>query len=96
MNYVYNGNQLKRVTDFAIGDYNQFGFNENGTNYSIDYAYDANGNMKWDKNKGITAISYNHLNLPTQINIEREENKQYPHYQVQQVLRGYLQFNILG
>lgn len=74
--YAYNGNQLKRVSDFATGDYNQFGFNENGETNTIDYDYDANGNMKWDKNNGITGISYNHLNLPTQISIERDENKQ--------------------
>ena len=46
--YAYNGNQLTRVTDFATGDYNPFGFNENGANNTIDYDYDANGNMKWD------------------------------------------------
>ncbi|MFD2916842.1 DUF6443 domain-containing protein [Psychroserpens luteus] len=31
------------------------------------YEYDSNGNMTVDKNKGIINISYNHLNLPTQI-----------------------------
>ncbi|NPD44852.1 RHS repeat domain-containing protein [Lentimicrobium sp. S6] len=74
--YAYNGNQLKRVTDFATGDYNSFGFNEGVANYTIDYDYDANGNMILDENKGISSISYNHLNLPTKINIERDESKQ--------------------
>lgn len=32
-----------------------------------DYGYDINGNMTEDKNKGITSVVYNHLNLPTQI-----------------------------
>ncbi|MGB7499568.1 MAG: hypothetical protein WA897_06750 [Moheibacter sp.] len=32
-----------------------------------DYEYDQNGNMILDRNKGITEIKYNHLNLPTQI-----------------------------
>ena len=32
-----------------------------------DYVYDGNGNMIVDKNKNITAITYNHLNLPTKI-----------------------------
>uniref|UniRef100_UPI0025CE42FB RHS repeat domain-containing protein n=1 Tax=Flavobacterium sp. TaxID=239 RepID=UPI0025CE42FB len=32
-----------------------------------DYVYDANGNMTVDKNKNISSIVYNHLNLPTKI-----------------------------
>ena len=32
-----------------------------------EYLYDANGNLTQDKNKGITGIAYNHLNLPRQI-----------------------------
>lgn len=33
------------------------------------YTYDANGNMLTNGAKGITSISYNHLNLPTNITI---------------------------
>lgn len=33
----------------------------------IDYTYDANGNLLTDNNKGISNISYNHLNLPSQV-----------------------------
>jgi RHS repeat-associated protein len=40
----------------------------NGNTNNDDYAYDNNGNLTVDKNKGITAITYNHLNLPTQVN----------------------------
>jgi RHS repeat-associated protein len=40
----------------------------NGNTGTDDYAYDANGNLISDKNKGITAITYNHLNLPVQVN----------------------------
>ena len=32
-----------------------------------DYDYDDNGNLTKDDNKGITAITYNHLNLPLKI-----------------------------
>ncbi|MFD2907963.1 DUF6443 domain-containing protein [Flavobacterium ardleyense] len=34
-----------------------------------DYTYDANGNMKTDANKGISGITYNHLDLPVQITL---------------------------
>ena len=51
----------------------QFGFKDDAVNTaadtSNDFTYDVNGNMKTDTNKGITAIAYNHLNLPTQVTI---------------------------
>jgi len=34
----------------------------------VDYNFDGNGNITSDFNKGITSITYNYLNLPTQIN----------------------------
>jgi RHS repeat-associated protein len=51
------------------------GFNESkdtdtdgkGITDGQDYFYDDNGNMTKDQNKGITDITYNHLNLPTSI-----------------------------
>lgn len=69
--YTYDGgNKLLIVSDSANDTY---GFKDdfigNGSDTTIDYTYDDNGNMKTDTNKGITAISYNHLNLPTQITI---------------------------
>jgi RHS repeat-associated protein len=39
-----------------------------GTNTGDDYEYDEFGNMLLDRNKGITSIEYNHLNLPRRIN----------------------------
>ena len=42
------------------------GFKDGNTSGN-DYTYDANGNMITDANKDITNISYNHLNLPTQV-----------------------------
>ena len=44
------------------------GFVEPASTTGNDYIYDANGNMTSDQNKGITAITYNHLNLPVQVN----------------------------
>ncbi len=63
--YSYdNGNKLLSVTDNGNDSY---GFND-GNSGSNDYRYDDNGNMIIDRNKGITGITYNHLNLPTTIN----------------------------
>ncbi len=64
LTYVYTGNKLMKVSDAAAVP--QFGFKD-GTNTGNDYTYDSNGNIKTDANKGITDITYNHLNLPTNI-----------------------------
>ncbi|WP_374173052.1 RHS repeat-associated core domain-containing protein [Flavobacterium tructae] len=56
-------NQLVKVTDSSLKN---LGFTD-GTNTGDDYVYDLNGNMISDANKNITAITYNHLNLPTKI-----------------------------
>ncbi|MGQ2985379.1 DUF6443 domain-containing protein [Flavobacterium sp.] len=61
--YTYTGNQLMKVADSQNSPQ---GFRD-GSNTDNDYSYDVYGNMKEDKNKGITAISYNHLNLPAEI-----------------------------
>ena len=64
--YTYdNGNKLKKVLDNGNDN---FGFKD-GANAYTEYTYDANGSMKSDVNKGITNITYNHLNLPTQVTI---------------------------
>ena len=62
LNYSYNGgNKLLSVSDSSG---NTTGFKDvSGT----DYAYDLNGNMISDNNKGISSINYNHLNLPTKV-----------------------------
>ncbi|NCG04780.1 MAG: hypothetical protein GWO82_05570, partial [Bacteroidetes bacterium] len=59
LNYTYDGNQLQAVTDTYK---HSEGFNDGNTT-GFDYIYDANGNLKEDKNKGIT-MQYNHLNFP--------------------------------
>lgn len=63
LTYTYTANQLQSVTDATN---NSAGFND-GNKTGADYTYDAFGNMLTDKNKGITGIKYNHLNLPTEI-----------------------------
>ncbi len=60
LSYTYLGNQLTSVTD-ASGDSSLF---LDGNTSGLDYTYDASGNMLRDKNKDITQINYNYLNLP--------------------------------
>jgi len=66
LGYTYDaGNKLVKVTDIGNATY---GFKD-GANLTTEYLYDANGNLKTDANKNITAIQYNYLNLPTQVTI---------------------------
>lgn len=61
--YPTNSNQLSKVDDSSNNTSGFNDFNKTGD----DFTYDANGNMITDKNKNITAITYNHLNLPKKI-----------------------------
>ncbi len=60
LTYVYQGNRLLSVSD--TGDKTR-GFTD-GSALSTEYAYNAAGSMTSDLNKGISQITYNHLNLP--------------------------------
>lgn len=60
-----NSNRLAKVTE-GLGGNDHKGFID-GNKIGDDYMYDANGNMTVDKNKNITKIDYNHLNLPKKI-----------------------------
>lgn len=66
LSYQYSGNFLGAVTDGA-SLHGQMDFKDNGATGSGDYSYDNNGNVITNANKGIIAISYNHLNLPVLI-----------------------------
>ncbi|WP_338841187.1 DUF6443 domain-containing protein [Flavobacterium ginsenosidimutans] len=61
--YPANSNQLGKVDDSSNNTSGFNDFNKTGD----DYTYDANGNLTVDKNKKITDIAYNHLNLPKKI-----------------------------
>ena len=75
LTYSYTGNQLQSVTDHSSPTVND-GFKD-GNKVGNDYAYDTFGNITQDKNKGITAISYNHLNLPYQVTFANGSNIKY-------------------
>ena len=66
LNYTnYEGNRLGRVEDAnATQHFPGFTDKNNGGN---DYAYDDNGGIYMDYNKGINYIASNHLNLPTSV-----------------------------
>ncbi len=68
--YEYNsGNKLMKVSDSGTTHNNlkDQGFKDGFTG-TIEFSYDANGNMIKDYNRSIWSnISYNHLNLPKQI-----------------------------
>ena len=75
LSYTYKGNQLKSVNDAQA---NISGFTlefKNGGNGTLEYLYDANGNMTKDDNKGIVSITYNVLNLPQIITFTGTNNR---------------------
>ena len=81
LTYAYKtaaSNQLMKVTDTKANNASFINeFKDSATNGVDDYAYDANGNMTKDNNKNITAITYNHLNLPIQITFGSTGNISY-------------------
>jgi RHS repeat-associated protein len=80
--YYNNGNKLRAVTDPLVGamDYKVGDFTDNYSG-ADDYGYDRNGNLITDRNKRMGtatgaalttggAITYNHLNLPSQMQVK--------------------------
>ena len=70
------GNQLLAVNDAAIPNPtapSTHDFKDNGAVFTPgstpEYAYDRNGNLGSDANKGIKSIQYNYLNQPTSITL---------------------------
>lgn len=76
LTYNYESNSNKLLNVFDNSNNNVAGFvdlNKSGD----DYTYDLNGNMNSDKNKKITTIVYNHLNLPVKIIFGTAETIEY-------------------
>ncbi len=83
-NYMTNSNKLLNVIDAnndpqtRLGDFRTSTLHpvQNKTSTTVDYTYDANGNLKKDLNKDIGTASaedivYNHLNLPQAITVRK-------------------------
>ena len=68
---AYDGNRLKSVSD-AAEEPTYAGTMDfrDGADGAEEYTYDANGNMTSDRNKGISSITYNMLNLPQTVLFE--------------------------
>lgn len=80
LTYQYKGNQLTQVEDNEASASGVAGDFRNGhvaTTDNPDYYYDVSGNMIQDKNKEITSIIYNHLNLPTVIQFSNNRRIEY-------------------
>ncbi len=67
--YSPTSNKLLAVTDNSASTQ---GFND-GNKTGDDFEYDNNGNMTKDHNKGISSITYNHLNLPETVSISNSQ-----------------------
>jgi RHS repeat-associated protein len=73
--YQLNSNKLMQVIDNANDTASQLGdFHYKGTKQAFDYQYDGNGNLILDNNKNIDLVSYNYLNLPVKVHMNKEGN----------------------
>ncbi len=75
MKYYYYGNRLIALDDDAAQPPESPHFSDRGSRFSAidslpEYTYDANGNMTSDANKGLVLITYDHMNLPSDIWLE--------------------------
>lgn len=67
-NYFPNSNKLKGVSDVAVVSTNP-DFKDDAGHSSDDFLYDENGNLIKDNNKGISEITYSHLDKPEHLEV---------------------------
>ena len=66
--YEYDGNRLCKVSNAVESPcYNGAMNFSDGADEETEYDYDADGNLIEDKNKGISKITYNEINLPEHV-----------------------------
>src|SRR5690554_5194802 len=74
MNNVFLVHKWPDATNYSKGFNDGNDPKQSGHN---DFEYDDYGNMVIDRNKGITNITYNHLNLPKKITFENNQSIEY-------------------
>ncbi|MFC6096433.1 DUF6443 domain-containing protein [Flavobacterium qiangtangense] len=74
LDYAYHAQYKNRLLSVGDETNNPAGFAD-GANQGDDFEYDGFGNLNLDRNKGIDAIEYNHLNLPVKIKFGSEAKK---------------------
>ncbi|MEQ9300193.1 MAG: RHS repeat-associated core domain-containing protein, partial [Cyclobacteriaceae bacterium] len=65
LQYDYLANQLQSVDDQSTLD----GGYTDGASNTLELEYDNSGNLTRERNKGVNAVTYNHMNLPTRIEL---------------------------
>lgn len=72
--YFYENDKSNKLIRIGDGTNSISGYRDDQIPSIADYAYDKNGNMTKDSNKGIL-VTYNHLNLPTTIVFDGNQDK---------------------
>ena len=73
--YGYLNGFSNRLVAMGDGTNSTAGYKDGDLPVNIEYLYNKNGSLIVDKNKRISSIKYNHLDLPTEIIFESDESK---------------------
>lgn len=68
--YTYENGNPNKLTKVLDNGNDNYGFKDLA-NTTTEYTYDANGNVTNDANNQITSVTYNHLNLPVTITLNK-------------------------
>ena len=87
--YEYDGNRLCKVSNAVESScYNGAMHFSDGADEETEYDYDADGNLIEDKNKDITRITYNVLNLPEHLDFKSGKYVNFTYSSIGEKLRS--------
>ncbi|MCS6973595.1 MAG: TNT domain-containing protein [Cyclobacteriaceae bacterium] len=69
--YRLNNKHSNRLIDINDAGNSSLGFKPASASITEEYIYDRNGNLKFDHNKSISSVLYNHLNLVKEVQFTR-------------------------